>query len=147
MLLVEGSFLLAEDVADEAVGGLFWRYVFFLTPSMIYQLKLALKRILHFHALSFLLHIAILLLPALFFLLALLHLIDDFMLKLPILPHLLVEYFPILIVHSLVLLVLLCVFVAISVLLVQIRLVLIEELPFFLPLPSSFLLLVHQLQV
>lgn len=147
MLLVEGSFLLSEDVADEAVGGLFWRYVFFFAPSMIYQLKLALKCILHFHALSFLFHIAVLLLSALLLLLALLHLIDDLMLKLPILPHLLVEYFPILIVHSFVLLVLLCIFVAISVLLVQIRLVLIEELPFFLPLPSSFLLLVHQLQV
>lgn len=143
MFLVEGSFLLSEDVAYEAVGGLFRRYVLFLAPSMIYQLKLALKRILHFHALSFLFHIAALLLSILLLLLVLLHLIHNFMLELPILSHLLVEYFPILIVHSLVLLVLLCVFVAISVLLVQIRLILIEELSFFLPLPSSFLLLVY----
>lgn len=147
MFLVEGCFLLSEDVADEAVGGLFRGYVFFLAPSMVYQLKLALKRILHFHALPLLFHIVVFFLSVLFLLLALLHLIDDLMLKLAILPHLLVEYLPILVVHSLILLVFLCVFVAISVLLFQIRFILIEQLPFFLPLPSSLLLFVHQLQV
>lgn len=42
LLLVEGSLLIPEDVADEAVRGLLRRHVLLLTPPMIYQLKLSL---------------------------------------------------------------------------------------------------------
>lgn len=143
LLLIKGSLLFTEDVADEAIWGLFWCYVLFLAPSMVYQLKLALKSILHLHTLFLLLKMATLPLFTLFFLLALLDFIHDLMLELSILSHLLVEDFAILIINSLILLVLLSIFVAISILLVEISLILVEQVDFLLFLPPSFLFLMH----
>lgn len=110
---------------------------------MVYQLKLALKSILHLHTLFLLLKMATLPLFTLFFLLALLDFIHDLMLELSILSHLLVEDFAILIINSLILLVLLSIFVAISILLVEISLILVEQVDFLLFLPPSFLFLMH----
>jgi hypothetical protein len=76
LLLVAGSLLLSEHIANEAVGNLLRVSTFFLIPAIVYQLHLFLQCIFHLEILPLLFKKAALLLSQFLLFLTVLSFID-----------------------------------------------------------------------